>query len=338
MKNAWKFGLVLLILLGLTAGPVTAEVYKFKISVDTTMNHPRNQGLLKFIELVKEKSGGKLVPELFHSAQLYKDTHVPKALSLGTVEMAVPGIWQLESYDPNASITALPMFYGQPPEATERLVDGAWGKAIGASLGKKMRVKVLSGWYELGYIHVHFVKKEVKSLEDFKGLKIRYFGSAVNAKRIKAYGGSPMMVSWADVPMALVQGTVDGLITTMKSADSAKLDEAGMKYSVKDYEFLGYYVPMVSLKFWNKLPKDLQKIMEDAWAGQFMEQRKMARKMQADAEGVMKKRSGLKIFEPDQATLTKWRNHIMPAQAPFIKKIGMDPDLVDMAKKELGIK
>jgi len=336
MKNTWKFGLVFLILLGLAAGPVTAEVYKFKISVDTTMNHPRNQGLLKFIELVKQKSNGNLVPELFHSAQLYKDTHVPKALSLGTVEMAVPGIWQLESYDPNASITALPMFYGQPPEATERLVDGAWGKAIGDSLGKKMRVKVLGGWYELGYVHVHFMKKDVRKLADFKGLKIRYFGSAVNAERIKAYGGSPMMVSWADVPMALVQGTVDGLITTMKSADSAKLDEAGMKYSVKDYEFLAHYVPMVSLKFWNKLPKDLQKVMEDAWAEHYMEQRKMARKMQADAEGLMKKRSGLHIFEPDQATLSKWRKHIMPAQEPFIKKIGMNPDLIAMAKKELG--
>ena len=336
MKQVWRIGFLSIILMALIAGPVAAEVYKFKISVDTTMNHPRNQGVLKFMELVKNMSNGQLEPELFHSAQLYKDTHVCKALSLGTVEMAIPGIWQLESYDPNASITSLPMFYGQPPEATERLVDGAWGKAVGESLGKKIRVKVLGGWYELGYIHIHFMKNDVRKLEDFTGLKVRYFGSAVNAERIKALGGSPMMVSWADVPMALVQGTVDGLITTMKSADSAKLDEAGMKYSVKDYEFLGHYVPMVSLKFWEKLPQDLQKVLEDAWAAQYKEQRKMARAMQDEAEDIMKKRSGLNIFEPDPATRAQWRKHIMPAQDPFIKKIGMDPALVDMAKKELG--
>jgi C4-dicarboxylate-binding protein DctP len=174
-------------------------------------------------------------------------------------------------------------------------------------------------------------------LEDFAGLKVRYFGSAVNSERIKALGASPMMISWADVPMALVQGTVDGLITTMKSADSAKLDEAGVKYAVKDMQMTSYYVPMISLKFWEKLPKDLQKVLTDAWQAQYMDQRKMAREMQAEAEGIMQKRSGLHIFEPDQATLTQWRNHIMPAQEPFVKKLGMDPELVEMAKKELGL-
>ena len=300
------------------------------------MDHPRNQGILLFIDGIKKKSGGRLDPEFFHSAQLYKGGAVPKALKLGTLDMGAPATGYLTTYDVNACLNYLPMFYGQPPEATERLVDGAWGKAVGESLGKKIRVKVLGGWYELGYIHIHFMKNDVRKLEDFTGLKVRYFGSAVNAERIKALGGSPMMVSWADVPMALVQGTVDGLITTMKSADSAKLDEAGMKYSVKDYEFLGHYVPMVSLKFWEKLPQDLQKVLEDAWAAQYKEQRKMARAMQDEAEDIMKKRSGLNIFEPDPETRAQWRKHIMPAQDPFIKKIGMDPALVDMAKKELG--
>lgn len=336
MRQVWRIGFVALILMAFIAGPAAAEVYKFKISLDTTMNHPRNQGVLKFMELVKKMSNGQLEPELFHSAQLYKDTHVCKALSLGTVEMAIPGIWQLESYDPNASITSLPMFYGQPSEKAETLVDGEWGAKVGESLGKKIGVKIPGGWYELGYNNHFFVSKDVRTLEDFKGQKIRYFGSAVNAERIKALGGSPMMISWADVPMALVQGTVDGVETTMKSADSAKLDEAGIKYAVEDHFMTSYYVPMISLKFWNKLPKDLQKTMIDAWQAQFMDQRILARKMQADAGEIMKKRSGLHIFKPDQATIAKWRKHIMPSQAPFVKKIGMDPELVELAKQALG--
>ncbi|RJQ58859.1 MAG: hypothetical protein C4530_10040 [Desulfobacteraceae bacterium] len=333
-RQLWKMAVLAIILVGL-AMPVSAEVIKFKISLDTTMNHPRNEGMVKFIELVKERSKGQLEPELFHSAQLYKDTHVCKALSLGTVEMAAPGIWQLESYDPNASITSLPMFYGQSSEKTEKLVDGEWGKRVSESLGKKIGVKIPGGWYELGYNHHFFIKKDVRKLEDFKGIKIRYFGSAVNAERIKALGGSPMMISWADVPMALVQGTVDGLETTMKSADSSKLDEAGVKYALKDYFMTAYYVPMISLKFWEKLSKDHQKVILDAWQAHYMEQRKMARKMQDDAEGIMKKRSGLNIYEPDQATLAAWRKHIMPSQDPFIQKLGLDAELVSMAKKEL---
>jgi hypothetical protein len=67
-----------------------------------------------------------------------------------------------------------------------------------------------------------------------------------------------------------------------------------------------------------------------------MDQRMLARKMQSEAGEIMQKRSGLHIYKPDQATIAKWRKHIMPSQAPFVKKIGMDPELVDMAKKALG--
>jgi C4-dicarboxylate-binding protein DctP len=259
-----------------------------------------------------------------------------KALTLGTVEMGAPGNWQLESYDPNASITSLPIFYGRSPEVSIKLMDGEWGKALSRSLENKIRVKVPGRWQDLGFVHFHTCGKTVKKLEDFKGLKIRYFASMVNAERLRALGCNPVMISWADVPMALVQGTVDGLITTFKSADSSKLDEAGMKYSVKDYELYGQYVPMISLKFWEKLPENLQKILVDAWEDQVDQQRDMARKMQDEAEDLLQQR-GVTIFEPSQDTLAKWRKHIMPSQEPYVKKVGMDPELVNTAKSMLGL-
>ena len=336
MKRTGLLFSVALLMVCLVAGPSLAEVYKFKISVETVMNHPRNQGLLIFIDMLKKRSNGRLEPTLFHSAQLYKDTHVPKALGLGTLDMGLPGIWQLEGYDVNASITSLPMFAGQPPEVTEKMVDGEWGEKVSESLGKKMRVKVLGRWYELGYIHIHTMKRAIRTLEDFQGQKIRYFGSSVNAERLRTYGASPVMVSWPDVPMAMVQGTIDGLITSFKSAEGAKLDEAGMKYSTKDYECILHYVPMVSLKFWNQLPKDLQKLMVDVWNEQVPKQREIARKDQEEAEVLLQKR-GVEIISPSEETRLKWRKRLMTYQEPFVKKMKMDPELVDMAKKMLGM-
>ncbi|MBW2000432.1 MAG: TRAP transporter substrate-binding protein DctP, partial [Deltaproteobacteria bacterium] len=87
------------VLLVLAAQPALAQkVYQFKISVETVMNHPRNQGLLIFIDRIKKRSGGRLYPTLYHSAQLYKGKATPKALSRGTLDMGVPGVWQLSSY------------------------------------------------------------------------------------------------------------------------------------------------------------------------------------------------------------------------------------------------
>jgi C4-dicarboxylate-binding protein DctP len=109
-----------------------------------------------------------------------------------------------------------------------------------------------------------------------------------------------------------------------------------MKYSVKDYEIYTQYVPMISLKFWEKLPENLQKILVDAWEAQVDQQRAMAQKMQAEAEDLLKQR-GVTIFEPSKDTLAKWRRHIMPTQEPYAKKIGMDPELVNSAKSMLGM-
>ena len=336
MKRTGLLTLVAILFVCLAAGPSLAEVYKFKIGVETVQNHPRNKGLVIFIDMLKERSKGRLEPKLYHSAQLYKGTHVPKALGLGTLEMGIPGIWQLEGYDVNASITALPMFAGQPPEITEKMVDGKWGQTVSDFLGKKIKVKVLGAWYELGYVHGFTVKKKIEKLEDWKGLKLRYFGSSVNSERLKTYGASPIMISWPDVPMALVQGTVDGLITTFKSAEGAKLDDAGIRYAVKDYEFISHYVPMVSLKFWNKLPEDLQKLMVDVWAEHIPQQREIARKDQAEAEVLLTKR-GVTIVSPSKETLLEWRKLLMSYQEPFVKKMKMDTDLVNMAKKMLGM-
>jgi len=43
------------------------------------------------------------------------------------------------------------------------------------------------------------------------------------------------------------------------------------------------------------------------------------------------------IWYPDDATLAKWRNHIMPVQDKMTKKLGHDPELIKAAMKALGM-
>lgn len=342
MRKTWKLYAVVavaMVLAGwMSPGPVAAaeKVFEFKISIDTTPNHPRTMGLQLFVKELKEKSGGKLVPTLYHSAQLYKDAHVTKALRMGSVEMAVPGNWVLEGFDTNTSLTMLPMFFGQPGKVTEELVDGPVGEKVNASLERKVRVKALGRWYELGYDNTWTVKKKITKIEDLEGLKIRHSGGSIPSARLKALGANPVFIAWPDVPMALVQGAIDGLCTTAKSAESAKLDEAGLKYGVFTRNFMAYYVPMVSLTFWNKLPKNLQKIMLDVWKANVPKQREIARREQKKGEEYLKSK-GVDIWYPDDATLAKWRKHIMPIQDGLIKNLKHDPELVKDGMKALGM-
>ncbi len=340
MKDACRILIILAaaITLAVIAAPgkSMAQTIEFKISLDTVPNHPRNMGLEIFVPELTKRSGGKLVPKVYHSGQLYKDAHVAKAIRTGTVEMCVPGNWVLEGVDTSTSITMLPMFFGQPGKITEDLVDGEVGKAVNRSLEKKLNVKALGRWYDLGYDQCWTLKKKITKMEDFKGLKMRHSGGSIPAERFKALGASPVFIAWPDVPMALAQGTVDGLASTTKSVESAKLHESGLKYGVSTRNFNGYYIPLVSQKFWNSLPPNLQKIFLETWNDLVPKQREIARREQKMAKEFLQSK-GVEFYDPSDEELAKWRNHIMTIQDSLVKDLKHDPEMVKMARKALGM-
>ena len=342
MKEVWRIlgigAVVITLALFMGPGKVAAadKVFEFKISIDTVPNHPRFMGLDIFVPELAKRSGGKLVGKIYHSAQLYKDAHVTKALRTGTVEMAVPGNWVLEGFDTSTSITMLPMFFGQPEKVTESLIDGEVGKAVNKSLEKKVGAKSPGRWYELGFDQVWTRKKKITKMEDFKGLKIRHSGGSIPEDRLNALGASAVFIAWPDVPMALVQGTVDGICSTTKSVEGAKLYEAGLKYGFISRNFCGFYVPLVNLKFWNSLPPDLQKIFTDVWNEVAPKQREISRKEQASARTLMEGK-GVEFFDPSDEDLAKMRKHLMSIQDKIVKDLKHDPDLVQLAKKALGM-
>jgi TRAP-type C4-dicarboxylate transport system substrate-binding protein len=135
MNRGWKgaliFAAAVISWLALGATPmVEAQTYEFKISLETVPNHSKTMGVDLFIQELVKRSEGRLKPQLFHSAQLYKDVHVTKAVDMGTVQMAVVGNYLLDGFDINATLTHLPMFFGQPLEVTMRLLDGEVGKRV----------------------------------------------------------------------------------------------------------------------------------------------------------------------------------------------------------------
>jgi C4-dicarboxylate-binding protein DctP len=313
-----------------------AQTHEFKISLETVPNHSKTMGVEIFIQELAKRSGGRLKPQLFHSAQLYKDAHVTKAVNMGTVQMGVVGNYLLDGLDINATLTHLPMFFGQPLIITMQLIDGEVGKAVSKKLEEKLNVKVVGRVFEMGFDNSYTVKKKITKLEDFKGLKMRHAGGAVSGERFKALGATGVVIAWPDVPMALAQGTIDGVATTTKSVESAKLHETGLKYALECRHFVSYYYPIVNLKFWNGVPPDLQKIFLDAWNEVVPKQREIAREEQQKAKEFLRGK-GMEFYEPSDEELAKWRKHIMPIQDGLVKDLKYDPELVKLAIKALGM-
>ncbi len=313
-------------------GAAAAE--KFRISLETGPNHVRNISMKKFVEKLTAESKGRLEVEFYEGASLYKDRDVPKALAQGTLEMALPGLWQLDKFVPDAVIVDLPMFFGATAEQVYAVLDGPVGKELNKKLEEKLRVHIVGKYMDLGHVNL-YSNAPINSYADIVGKKVRIPGGAASAERFKALGANPVLVPWPDVPLAMTQGTVDGLITTFESVRSAKLWDANVKYAYADRETFYQYLPMISKAFWDKTTPEIRKFITDTWASTIDDIRKTAAERQQEAR-VDAEKAGIQVVEPKPADLKAAREKLMAAQDEIIKATGIDPDFVKKAEAALA--
>lgn len=315
-------------------GSALAEgTYKMRASLDTSATHVRTISVADYLKKLQEQSKAQIQTELFHSGALFRDRDVAKALRQGAIEMAVPGNWVLTSFVPNADIVNLPCLFGQPTATVYAVADGKAGQMIDDELEKKLNVVVIGPWLPLGYNNIYTSNKPVKSFADLTGMKVRNSGGAGQSLRATFLGEQPNVTAWPDVPLALSQGTFEGVASTDESLVSAKLWESGIRYEFADKEFIGFYIPMVSESFFNKLPKNLQQLVRDVWSNNIATYRKHMEQAQADARETLKAH-GVQVVEPSDQELDAMRAKMMPKMDDWARELRISPEMLQVVKAE----
>ncbi len=335
-RSFWWALTCFVILVGLAFSPAKADApVKLRASLDTSATHQRTVSIADYLEKLGRASGGSIQTELFHSGQLYKDVNVTKALREGGIEMAAPGIWVLSGFVPDTDIVQLPIFYGQPLEKQLRIIDGQLGQAISAEIEKRLGVKVLGPWLNLGFANYYSTRKPLDDFKDLSDMKIRTSGGAGQFARAKFFGAIPNMTPWPDVPLGLSQGTFDALSTTNESMVSAKLWDSGVRYAFEDHQFLGFYVPMVSATFWKKLTPEQQRLITDTWAQNIPIYRRNMEEAQQAARGVLAEH-GIKFVDPSPEQIAAVRRKMMADQDAIARDLKLTPELVKLATAEMA--
>jgi C4-dicarboxylate-binding protein DctP len=311
------------------------EPLRLRCSLDTAPSHLRNVSMKDYLGKVEAASNGKIKTELFESGQLYPDLEVGKALIQGQVEMAAPGSWTITGIVSDADCFQLPALYGQPVELIHRVIDGKPGQYLNAQIQQKLRSHVIGPYLDLGFQNWYSSNKPIASLADLKGMKIRNSGGAGQAWRARFLGAIPNTTAWPNVPLALSQGTFDGLVSSNESLVSAKLWDSGVKYSLADRQFVAEYIPMTSQVFWDKLTPDLQKMMTDIWAQNIPTYRSNMAAAQTKARATLEEH-GVKIADPTPEQTAAARKQMLGEQDQLAKEIKVSPDLVKLIMAEVG--
>ena len=312
-----------------------AEPIKIRCSLDTAPSHPRNQAIVDYMAKLEKESKGEIKTEVFQSGQLFADLNVSKALLQGQIEMASPGTWVVTGLVPDADLVGLPYFYGVPIDITHKATAGKPGAYVNKQLEAKLKTHVLGPWLDLGYNNWYSTKTPLNGFDSLKGLKIRSAGGAANSWRIKFAGGIANTTAWPNVPLSLSQGTFDALISSDESVNSAKLWEAGVKFSYTDNQFLAQYIPMVGNATWEKLSKAHQALMTDLWASNIAAYDKGSIDSQARARGILEK-NGVTFHDASANELSTTRKAMIGSADSLIKDAKLSPELVKLVKEAVG--
>ncbi len=222
--------------------------------------NPRHLGAVKFGELVKAKSNGRMIVEVYHSASLGSDEQMVEQLRSGVSQFAAPGSGTVAPLEPKLSVLDMP-FRFKDFEQAWKILDGPLGQELAANLPQK-DLRVL-GYWENGFRNMTNSKRPINSPDDLKGLKMRVPNWEVSVAAFKAMGAQVTPLAWPEVYMALQQGVVDGQENPYANTAGAKLYEVQKYLSVTRHQYSPLTI-LVSEKFWKTLSAEDQKILQDA--------------------------------------------------------------------------
>ena len=162
---------------------------------------------------------------------------------------------------PTTEVFELP-FMTNSAEAGAR---ASWDYIGKYSLKEFPGTKLLATWiHDEGYVHTN--GKPVKTLADFKGLKMRAPTRQTN-KLLAALGASPVGMPLPAIPDAVSKGTIDGFLLPWEVMPSLKLQEMVKFHSETDPSrpalYSSVFVFAMNQAKYDSLPADLKKVIDD---------------------------------------------------------------------------
>jgi tripartite ATP-independent transporter DctP family solute receptor len=222
---------------------------------------PSSQAMLVFKTEAERWSGGTLEFEI-----------IPNTLGGGAREIVDDlrtqnafGIWiaasNMSRLVPEIGALSLPFVFDNFDQVA-RAVKGPAGAIIEEKLAAKGFTTL--GWMEWGAQNVINSKRPLRTIDDFKGMKIRVLPNEAHLAIYRAIGANPMAIDVKDIFPALRQGDVDGQANTYSNMLDYKFYEYG-KYVSDSAAVLDLSIFLANRKtFMSLSPKEQKAIREAA--------------------------------------------------------------------------
>ncbi len=283
-------------LLGATTLTFAQSAIKLTLGHGAAPGNPRHEASVKFADVVKAKSNGRIEVQVAPSAQLGDDAAMVTALRTGAIDMTANSQGAVANAVPEYAAFGMPFMFSNPAQAF-KILDGALGKELADKSAEKGMIVL--GYWDNGIRQMTNSKRPINKVEDMKGLKMRTPPDATLVDIMQALGAEAQQIKFAELYVALQQGVVDGQENPLVNIHASKLYEVQKHLALTNHQF--QMTPfLMSKRTWDKLSDADRKVVQEAAAEATVLQRKLSQ--EADDKLLAElKAKGVQVTTVDKA-------------------------------------
>ena len=236
---------------------LSQEVRHFRFAYD----QPRNTGYSIagdiFADKLKELSKGTMLIDQYPGAQLGQEPQVLQLMKSGDIEFCISSMANAATLSPQAGVMSLHFLFRSEDHLKKSLADPRVVAAV-----KDMVEETVQGGHVIALITLGlrsmYSKKEIRKLEDIKGLKVRVQATATEDAMFPAYGAQTVHMPFGSVYTSLQTGVVDVAENGVNVYLVNKHYEVAPTLSMTEHE-ANNNVIWISDKLWKSLSADQKK-------------------------------------------------------------------------------
>jgi len=282
----------------------TAKQYRWKMVTTWPPGFPvLQEGAERFADNIKVMSNGRLDIKVYAGGELIPPLQTFDAVSQGTVEMGHGSAYYWAGKVPEAQFFSTVPFGMTARGMNAWLYDGG-GLDLWRDVYKPFHVipfplgntgVQMGGWFN----------KEINSLDDIKGLKMRIPG--IGGKVFAKAGGNPVLLAGSEVYTALERNTIDATEWIGPYHDQ----RLGLYRAANHYYYPGWHEPgtvlelTVNQRAWDNLPADLQAIVANAAQAENLRMLSEMEQKNLSALAELQQREGIQILPFPKEVLAK---------------------------------
>jgi len=252
--------LVLIAVAASTLPAAAAPQMVLRLGETHVADYPTTRGDLEFSRLVEERTGGRIRIEVYHGKQLGEEKAVIEQVQFGAIDFTRVSISPLAAFAPAFDALQMPYLY-RDEDHMWKVLNGPIGEEFLNGLEPADFVGLC--WYDSGARNFYNSRREIKSVADLKGLKIRVQESKLMMGLVSALGAVPTPMPFGEVYSALQTGVIDGAENNWPSYFSTSHYEVA-KYFTLDGHTRVPEILIASKITMDKLSKEDQDIIRQA--------------------------------------------------------------------------